>query len=77
MMPPKRNAGFSPSASKRKMLTIAEKVLKLWLILQNKTSFYFAEIPISRVGLERNPREVGGITVYQKLKKLEGLVFLM
>ena len=32
-----------------------------------KSSFYFAEIPISRVGLERNSREVGGITVYKKV----------
>ena len=46
----------------------ARKQFKFWCVkimahTSKKSSFYFAEIPISRVGLERNPREVGGITV--------------
>ena len=36
--------------------------------ISKKSSFHFAEIPISRVGLERNPREVGGITVIVKVR---------
>ena len=40
----------------------AERTVKIMAHTSKKSSFYFVEFPISRVGLERNPCEVGRIT---------------
>ena len=41
----------------------AERTVKIMAHTSKKSNFYFAEIPISRMGLERSPRKVGEITV--------------